>query len=88
MGWNQRRQNGIKRADFQIEGEDRGTERAILGISFNNSELRDGKCSISGVMDVIAATFLAPLMGTDQRFMSDLGRPLALHNRDVLINQR
>lgn len=51
MGWNQRRRNGIKRADFQIEAEDSGSERAItafLGISFNNSELRDGKLSISG----------------------------------------
>lgn len=78
MGWNQRRQNGIKRADFQIE-EDSGTERAItafLGISFNNSELRDGKLSISGFMDVIAGAFL---MGTGQRFMSGLGRPLAVH---------
>lgn len=82
MGWNQRRRNGIKRADFQIEGEYIGTERAItafLGISFNNSELRDGKLSISGFMDVIAGAFLAPLMGTDQRFMSELGRPLAVH---------
>lgn len=60
MGWNQRRRNGIKRADFQIEGEDSGTERAItafLGISFNNSELRDGKLSISGFMDVIWCIF-------------------------------
>lgn len=30
-------------------------------------------------MDVIAATFLAPLMGMDQRFMGELGRPLAVH---------
>lgn len=82
IGWNQRRQNGIKRADFQMYGEDIGTERAItsfLAISFNNSELRDGKLSISGVMDVIAGTFLAPLMGTDQRLMSKLGCPLVVH---------
>lgn len=30
-------------------------------------------------MDVIAGTFLAPLMGTDQRFMSELGCPLVVH---------
>lgn len=54
-------------------GEDIGSESAItdfLGISFNNSELCDSKPSVSGFMDVIAGTFLAPLMGMDQRFMS------------------
>lgn len=61
-----------KQAIFRY-GEDIGSESAItpfLGISFNNSELRDGKLSVSGFMDVLAGTFLAPLMGTDQRFMS------------------
>lgn len=71
--WNQRRPNDIKTGDFFRYGENIGSESAIspfLRISFNNSELCDGKLSVSGFMDVIAGTFLAPLMGTDQRFMS------------------
>lgn len=76
------RQTGIKTADFQRRGGDVGPGSAITPfqrISFNNSELCDGKLSTSGFMDVIAATFLAPLIGTDQRFMGELGRPLAVH---------
>ena len=51
MSLQQRRQNGIKTGRY---GEDIGSESAItsfLGISFNNSELCDGKLSVSGFMD-------------------------------------